>query len=217
MDEQIQARWYFALPIYEKLLPEFSSRQQRLVQMLLAMRDAQPGIVRSNQGGWHSDDKLHLSGDPDVQWLMQQLLTVASVCVHEFESDRPHGEVVMTTAWANVNDAGSWNSPHMHLPADWSGVFYVSVDESGSSREGPVRDGDIMFFNPMPFGARHKRPTTVNYSPRNGLLLLFPGYLLHMVAPHNAAEPRISISFNLRVPLTNEEIRAVRDQRPDSK
>ena len=211
-DNTIQARWYFAIPIYDKLIPEFQLRRELLIDTFLKMRESDTGIVRSNLGGWHSDDDLHRNADENIQWLLRSILTIASVCINDFEKDREHGDIVMTSAWVNVNDTHNWNAPHMHLPADWSGVFYVSVDETSHDPNLTVQPGDIMFFNPMPFGARHKRPTTVNYTPKNGLLLLFPSYLLHMVSPHISTEPRISISFNIRVPLTPDEIRAVRQQ-----
>jgi len=34
---------------------------------------------------------------------------------------------------------------------------------------------------------------------KDGTLYLFPGYLLHMVAPHYEQDPRISMAFNFRI------------------
>jgi uncharacterized protein (TIGR02466 family) len=172
------------------------------------MRQRETGVQRSNQGGWHSNDRLLFSEDENIKWLMQAILRVASASIHDFEKDREHGNPVMTSAWANVNDIHDWNLPHLHLPADWSGVFYVSVDEAQARTAGQAAPGDILFFNPTPMGDRHKRFCTISYAPKNGLLLLFPSYLMHMVTPQASAEPRISISFNIRVPLNAEEIKA---------
>lgn len=207
-DNTIQARWHFAVPIYEMTVADFFPRRQRLIDAILAMREREAGIQRSNQGGWHSDDRLLYNEDGNIRWLMQAILRVASASIHDFEKDRQHGNPVMTSAWANVNDTHDWNLPHLHLPADWSGVFYVSVEEVGERAEGQAAPGDILFFNPAPMGDRHKRFCTVSYAPKNGLMLLFPGYLMHMVTPQVSEQPRISISFNIRVPLSAEEIKA---------
>lgn len=205
-DNTIQARWYFSVPIYEKMLPGFCENRQELIDTLSQMRKQDTGVNRSNLGGWHSHDRLHLSEDPTTRNLMHSILSVATACIDDFEQDRDYGRIVMTQAWANVNDTHNWNVPHMHLPSDWSGVLYVSVEPPDESDSGAAKPGDIMFFNPMPMSPRYKRPTTVNYTPREGLLLLFPGYLLHMVAPHNASRPRISISFNIKVELNDQAL-----------
>jgi hypothetical protein len=38
---------------------------------------------------------------------------------------------------------------------------------------------------------------SVSITPRTGLMLVFPGNLLHSVAVYEGATPRISIGFNL--------------------
>jgi uncharacterized protein (TIGR02466 family) len=204
----IQARWHFAVPVYEKLIADFFPRQQRLIDTILAMRQSDTGIRRSNQGGWHSDDRLLYNEDNDIRWLMQAILKMAAASIHDFEKDRAHGNPLMTIAWANINNTHDWNQPHQHLPADWSGVFYVSVDEAKERTVGKPAPGDILFFNPAPQGDRLKSYCTISYPPKNGLLLLFPAFLMHMVTPHTSENPRISISFNIRVPLSPEEIKA---------
>jgi uncharacterized protein (TIGR02466 family) len=187
----IALRWHFAVPIYDKLLPRFFPRQESTARSILALRDAGRDLVRSNRGGWHSHDRLHLTKDPDLAWLMHALTAVATACITDFEQGRPPIQVAMVSAWANVNEREDWNLPHVHLPLHWSGVFYVQVDDEA--------EGEVIFLNPLPLGERWKRDTGIHYRPRTGMMLLFPAFLTHMVAPHRSDRPRISVAFNLRV------------------
>jgi hypothetical protein len=84
-------------------------------------------------------------------------------------------------AWANVMRAGSHHLAHRHGDARWSGVYYVEAGD-------PDSGGAITF-------ARGREVETV--VARAGLLLLFPGDLLHSVGTYAGTAPRISVAFNL--------------------
>lgn len=183
----------------EASLDGFAARQPEIVAHLLALRAADKGMARSNQGGWHSGNELFRTEHPALRWLIEQIYAIAVPCIRQVEGDRFNGDVPMTECWVNVNDAGSWNAPHVHLPNEWSGCFYVSVEDPGLHREAGSMDGDILFMNPMPAGPEYNRPPFANYTPKNGQLFIFPGYVLHMVAPHRAPAPRISIAFNFKL------------------
>jgi len=194
----IQGRWHFGIPIYDKHLPAYSEHQAALIAYLHRLREADQGSVRSNQGGWHSSDDLHLKEEPLLNGVMVSLLQVASACIKDFEGAREFKDIRMVAAWANMNEKGDWNAPHEHLPCTWSGVFYV---DAGDGKRDDKRDlgGQILFFDPMPMGKEWKRPPNVSYQPVTGTLLLFPSFLTHMVAPYKGERPRISIAFNLVV------------------
>jgi len=54
-------------------------------------------------------------------------------------------------------------------------------------------------------GPKYERQISFNLKPANGKLLLFPAYLIHMVAPHFDQEPRISMAFNLILEKIDQE------------
>lgn len=199
MKQTVENRWHFGIPVFEARLDDFDSHRQALRTKILAMMENDAGMQRSNHGGWHSGDTLHRSADESWQWLTRSLSELAVACIRHAEGPDYRGEVLLSALWANVNPTGAWNAPHVHLPCEWSGVVYVAVNENPVQRGAGARDGDIMFFDPLPAGTQYRRPPTVAYPPKNGLMYLFPGYLLHMVAPHFEAEPRISVSFNFRL------------------
>jgi len=193
-------RLHFGVPIFEASIANFAENREAIKQALIAMRAQDTtGITRSNQRGWHSKDDLHQSADPIFQWLTQQIYQVGSQLIRHAEKLAPEAPIFLSSLWGNINDFGAWNAPHAHLPCEWSGVIYIDVNEAPSERNAGIAPGDIMFFDPIPVGSPYRPAATVNYTPKNGTLFLFPGYLLHMVAPHYEETPRISMAFNFRL------------------
>lgn len=199
MSTKVENRWHFGIPILEATVTGFVPRRQRLVDHILSLRAADKGLNRSNQNGWHSTNDMFATTDPDLRWLIEQIYALSVSCIRQVEGDRFHGDIPMTECWANVNDAGSWNAPHVHLPNEWSGVFYISVEDVPAHRGSDSLDGDILFINPTPTGPQYNRPPFANYTPKNGQMFIFPGYVPHMVAPHRAPTPRISLAFNFKL------------------
>lgn len=198
----ITARWHFGIPIYARHLPLFADHQAAIAEHIQQLQDIDKdqGIKRSNQGGWHSSDRLHLTQHEDTRWLILRLLEIASQCIRNFEGERPLQDIKMVAAWANINCRGQWNAPHEHLPCSWSEVFYVDAGEPLADADDPEQlEGKIMFFDPLPLGDEWKRPVNINYTPITGAMLLFPAFLTHMVAPYFGDQPRISLAFNLLV------------------
>ncbi len=193
-------RLHFGVPIFESELPGFEQKRLEIKQALLSMRQQdESGISRSNQRGWHSDDNLHQSKEPVLKWVTQQVYQVGNQLVRHAEKLPSESKVFLSSLWANINDFGAWNAPHAHLPCEWSGVLYIDVNENPTEKNSGIAPGDIMFFDPIPVGSPYRPAATVNYTPKNGTLYMFPGYLLHMVAPHYEEDPRISMAFNFRL------------------
>ena len=198
-DNTIQGRWHFGVPIYEKHLPHYAKASASIAQHLYRIKDRDQGVQRSNQGGWHSSDRLHLSKHEATHGLIHRLLQVSVHSIKDFEGDREFKDIRMVSAWANINYQGDWNAPHEHMPCTWSGVFYVDAGEPRDAGQNNNLEGKILFFDPLPLGTEWKRPPNVAYTPKTGSMLLFPSFLTHMVAPYFGDKPRISIAFNLVV------------------
>ncbi len=200
MNTHVESRWHFGVPILETSVPDFLEHQQGLIKAFQELRLNSKDMQRSNQGGWHSLDNLHHSQDPHIKWLTQEVLRIGSHSIRHIEGDEFKGKIGLNGLWVNINSHGNWNMPHSHLPNEWSGVVYISVPENPGKEKNPKqRDGDIIFMNPFPIGRQYNRAPSVSYEPKNGFMFLFPGYLLHMVAPHNGAEDRISVAFNFKL------------------
>ena len=102
--------------------------------------------------------------------------------------------------WANVNSKHSQHSAHIHPNAYYSGVYYVKA---------PKNSGKIIFTDPknsirsfeLTPSERGKYSDAVvrqiEVVPENGMLLLFPSWLLHEVRQQFIDDERISIAFNI--------------------
>lgn len=148
--------------------PEFRAALSRAI---LSREVAGPGIQVSNVGGWHSAPNLHTWDDPAVMGLFERIQADASAV---------GADGLRLQAWANVMRAGAYQIAHRHGEAVWSGIYYV--DAAGSC------GGEIKF-------AHGQEAWTI--VPRTGLMLIFPGDLLHSVEPYGGAGTRISVAFNL--------------------
>jgi uncharacterized protein (TIGR02466 family) len=108
----------------------------------------------------------------------------------------------INSAWANVNRHSNFNLLHNHARSHWSGCYYVKTS--------PLCGG-IYFKDPRSVRQMVQQPSnlfknvTNNHaeaehyaiSPTDGLLIMFPSWLEHLVFPNESDEPRVSISFNI--------------------
>jgi uncharacterized protein (TIGR02466 family) len=108
-------------------------------------------------------------------------------------------------AWPNVNRFGDYHNLHNH-PHSWlSGTYYVRVPPGGKP-QGTRSDLDpnaISFFDPRPqanmLAIRGDPQVDPEHRilPQAGELLLWPGFLHHLVHVNLDREARISVSFNV--------------------
>ena len=192
-------RLHFGVPILEVQLDDVKARQTEIRSALLQLRETEQGIQRSNQRGWHSQDDLFNRKEAVYGWLSPMIFGVGGKLIRHAEKLPDDAEILLSSLWVNINDAGSWNAPHAHLPCEWSGALYIDVNENPPESQSGIHDGDILFFDPIPVGAPYRPATTVAYTPKIGTMFIFPSYLLHMVAPHFEEDPRISLAFNFRI------------------
>ncbi len=202
--QDVQTDWHFAVPVFKSKLNNFPAHQAGLRTFLLELQQKSPGLKKSNLNGWHSENNLHLQDHPDIQWLNQAIGQFSGQCVAPFyPGQEAQTEILLTSCWGNISGGNAWNAPHNHLPCQWSGVFYVDVekslerDEESRKKNPKDRSGLIEFMNPLPLGRHYHRSSVVTYHPENGMILLFPGYLMHLVHPNLSPVERISIAFNL--------------------
>ena len=147
---------------------------------------------------------------PAIGWLRQCFERAVYDYATEVGLDyRPEFEV---QGWVNINRNGDYHNLHNH-PHSWlSGTYYVGMPEQpeNAGHRSDLNPGAISFFDPRAqanmnavrgdgqFDPEYRR------FPRPGELFLWPSFLHHLVHPNLAAEPRISVSFN--VVLTRKQL-----------
>jgi tetratricopeptide (TPR) repeat protein len=103
-------------------------------------------------------------------------------------------------SWAIVLDEGGHQLVHFHAPAWVSGVYYAQVPDSIAADRSD-HAGWISFGRPMAeFDTSGAMPERWVH-PREGKMLLFPGWLGHRTKPFRADRHRISVAFDA-LPVT---------------
>jgi len=192
----------FQFPAY---LP--SKVNDKLKEALLKMKsDGETGGVKSNVGGWHSKS---LEGKDDLcfQILNQYINLCFLKVVGEANKDKWN-----KSSWAIINRNNDYNMPHSHANSDWSCVYYV--DSGYNSKDSKDKfgrfNGNLVFIDPRGSLIENSRTIAgqdalydkmfghayVSLTPKTGLLVFFPSWLIHSVTPYKGNTPRIIISAN---------------------
>lgn len=197
MDNNIYVQSYWPTHIFFTDHPEPSALNDKLEVDIYKWMQKDDGVSLSNQGGWHSQTNMGSITEFEVirDWITEQVERVAE------KSALMRGtRLQLVNMWANVNSKNSYNVTHHHPNSTFSGVYYVKVpkpeskiwflDPRTQSKMMPIeRDGEFIEDKPDFWDA-------VFFTPREGMLILFPSYLDHRVDANLADEDRISISFN---------------------
>lgn len=201
----------FGTPITTFDLPASHAVNSQLREAILERRRTQPGIDRSNVGGWHSTEDM-MSWGGDAARVLATTFGNTAGALTEFPSQSgadPVGWVVRM--WANVSEGGASNQLHCHPGAFWSGVYYV--DDGGFGDDAGV-GGRLILHSPhesiaamyapdvhikLPTGQRLS--STVVVRPRAGRGIIFPSWLMHRVEPYTGTGTRISVALNLGLSL----------------
>ena len=217
----------FETKLWQYSISDESVNRKELWRQSLILRDRYPaGIQKSNRGGWHSPFLISTGGEEhnlteDIKNLNNNIIDIDNNdIIYYYMSDELKEEynylnktglngvdIEINESWLIVNENGDENLPHTH-PGNWiSGVYYIKVPTSNIEDE---ISGDIIFINPntIDYSIGDDKywiapPTDVlsneykSIRPSDGMLLLFPSWLWHMVTPNQTDEERIAYSFNI--------------------
>ena len=214
--EKPQVRAIFPTHILETRVKDLATLNGALRTAILARRDADPGISRSNLGGWHSDtEMLAWAGEP-ARRLALATLQLCGAHTHDkgMRAGPPRFEMGLEM-WANVSPPGASNQMHAHPGCVWSAVYYV--DDGGDADGGKLVLHDPRFpMNRMAApdlvfaadGAMEEM--RVEIAPEPGKLVAFPAWLMHSVKAHAGARDRISVALNVMAIPARKQMQAPR-------
>ena len=103
-------------------------------------------------------------------------------------------------AWFNANENGDYNISHRHSKSHFTFVWYLKVPDSNSGQlilEHP--DGALGMtglFDLERNDKNHYNSETMQITPSEGLLVMFPASLKHRVERYEGQETRVSLAFN---------------------
>ena len=156
-------------------------------------------VTFDKKSNWSTHYLSSLDFKSDTITLLGMELFQECLSYHVFEYCQYMGfnaniptEVV--SSWFSMFKKGDYGHLHEHGNADVSGVYYFKTNGN---------DGDIYFQNPnsnmMSSTFYRDSMFTIDhtYSPAEGQLLLFPGWLKHGIKRNKTDNTRITFSFNI--------------------
>ena len=143
--------------------------------------------------GWQSHDGCESS--PIFTKLINRIQQTFYDEVFPFHGMPTGTSMRVGNCWANINDFLAWNKPHLHNGCWYSGVFYIHAEGD---------EGNFSAIDTHPkvvadFPSSPRTPTSWDFQPRSGELVLFPSGLMHMVEPNDTKKDRYSVSFNIEM------------------
>ncbi len=175
-----------------------------LMRATLDRRARSAGTRVSNVGGWQSAPDLFDWSEPSVKRLAAEInLAVRQMWAFPslMQGQPPSSPCpsYYISGWANVNERGHYNLPHLHLGSDVSIVYYVAAGT-------PVPDnginGCLELRDPRPAAAFSRiaggaQCGPLLIAPEAGMMVAFPAWIEHWVHPYEGEGPRISIAANV--------------------
>lgn len=166
--------------------------RQTLIESILEYAKTQPSVEYTNDFCWRGTVPL-----PEHGWLFERIENLLWQANEKYrEWDETYAAKTINTKppkinyWINVNQPGSRNVLHNHPGSHLSGVFYLQADQTGGLR----------FPNPSLLAGNHSAtgPFTRDFifTPNDGDLIIFPGWMPHEVEPNLSNKQRINIAFD---------------------
>ncbi len=201
---------WFPLAIYYADLPDAHQHKRSLLNAVLDLEAT--GFEKRNYEGraWtgdiHGVERLHQ--DDRFAWVIAQIQTHTRQYLTELGLDLNPVDLYIQRAWPVISRYGEEVGPHCHHTANVSGVYYISVPNSGSEEAGCLVFFDDDRRNEVSPGIGSDNTEILTqwnafnqdqaaYAPTEGRLILFPSKQRHAVAPNQTEGDRISISFDI--------------------
>jgi len=167
-------------------------RQRVNSNILQVLNEINPDMTEIPPGGsWQSGQDLH-----NREQFVDLISCIDSTAPTVLRSLKiGHNAIEITGCWANINASGASHAIHSHPNNFLSGIYYVHTHPGADS---------VNFHDPRPQTGIIRPPVTeltsqnkdqVVVTVSDGMLLMFPSYLAHSVAPNESDKLRISISF----------------------
>lgn len=183
--------------IWRAMVPRHEQLNRALKQEILTYQAQNPTIdPMANPGCWRGSTEfenwptLRAFIIDNVKAIHRHYLNLGAPCapLERFSDDR-----FKMNFWANINQKGSTNAMHTHSKWHWSGVYYVQGTGTGELAVYSQPYMNQQVTHGLPFGQSFTIPA------EDGLMVMFPSYLMHEVLANPSDNPRINIAFNVEI------------------
>lgn len=190
----------FPQPVFKFKLNNYEEHNKDLLKYIYDLYNKDKiGVQRSNVNGWHSKSFIMNKKDTPPFKFFQETKRYVLEVFKKYGWKYDPNNVRLTEMWAIINKKNNLNTAHTHPNNYLSAAYYVKVSKNC---------GTIKFLNPNSI-SRERHPliekdtdlnkNTVEITPNEGDLLIFPAYLTHSVNRNMSEEDRVVISFNIDI------------------
>lgn len=194
----------FIVPVWMTKYPDFDKHKKKFLSCVNSIKKKdKEGVIISNVNGYQSKDNLteHPQLTPLFDYVIHEVVRVA---VNDLKFKACSG--VVTSAWVNFNDSrDAVNTLHSHGDT-FSGVFYLQAPENSgklvlqNESYNPLWEGIHLTETINQYTAK-----VLNINPVEGELFMWCSHVPHFVLPNNHDKSRISIAFNVKCFINDQQ------------
>tara|TARA_B100000131_G_scaffold98422_1_gene95572 strand:- start:56 stop:622 length:567 start_codon:yes stop_codon:yes gene_type:complete len=163
------------LPIFSKILDGHVELNRYLKETILEYRKKHPQSNISNVHAWHSDWDTNLL-DTKFQPFCNLVANECSLVGEQYYGGKYTYNI--ENMWAMMYEEDDYTQQHVHFPCTFAVSYYIEVESKSSP---------ILFVD--------NGGESLTICPKNGMLLIWPAFIPHMVLPTKGR--RMGISMNL--------------------
>ena len=210
----LQAHW--SVPMATHRFAQAQDVNEVLARVFTVMRANDPDYRNASRFYASSDDLLQRVDLPEFSALITFIAQALQSTVKQANAgvwpQGRHGlQLELTGVWFQIQNGAAFHDIHTHGNCSWSGVYYVQIDalqERQTHAELGALNGATRFYSPMfpllggahmDMGKAWLQQATLDVTPQEGELILFPAFLPHKAMPYSGDKDRIVVSFNAQI------------------
>ena len=204
--KQIETHLFFPTPVWRVNIKEELSEKNLIVEDLIdecfqiEQTDKGRAVTNLGENAYQSND-LYFHDEKYQKLKLYNLMEIVDSFVQSVYNNIWEGKITLANSWININRKDALNILHHHDKSVLSGCIYLKTPENcgcftlekdfqekfiyqGYGRMKEEVKSQLMFCE------------VVDFTVKEGDILVFPAHVLHHVQPNKSEEERISISFN---------------------
>ena len=215
--QDLVVKQFWPTTFYSRLWSEHAQEAAAIIEFLYSVRSGETNRIasgvapaaKSSTGLFESNFNLfaadHL-GLNKLKAFIGETVQMAAAHANGSRTEPRRLRVGVVDSWFHITNQGGFHDAHFHGGCSWCGIYYLQIGESGQRTDGGAPNGGNRFYSPLrvgggykDFGNQYLDFNFVDPPIQDGLLILFPSYLMHSGLPYRGEKDRIVISFNSQV------------------
>ena len=122
------------------------------------------------------------------------------LCSRAKDSNFQDGICEVTESWYHITKTGGYHDLHNHAHSSFSAIYFLDVSECD------YKNGSIRFYKPFntivpvnDIGLNWIQNDLIDFIPKNGQIIVFPGFLDHSAIPYYGKSNRYVLAVNARI------------------